>query len=184
MVRHDSPARPFEASGVVSAEAEARANAETITNEVDENAEETETLIASGQRTPGPHVGAREKAPPSLVGMAAVGAGAAILVVGAVLFFTRPGHVTTDPLPPAAPSALVTNEAEPAIVIGGGQRAASTTLSATPAPVDPQVSARPATSAPRRVWTPPPPARRDDCDNPFTVDARGIRHPKPECFKR
>jgi hypothetical protein len=24
----------------------------------------------------------------------------------------------------------------------------------------------------------------NDCDNPFTVDARGIRHPKPQCFTK
>ena len=180
MVRHDSPARPFEASGVVSAEEQARADAEGD----DEHAEETATLIAqSSQRTPGPHVASRRTTQPSLLGMAAVGAGAAILLVGSVLFFTRPGQ-SSEPQPPTQTNAPASSaEAEPAIVIGGGQRASTTMSSATAIPPPAETSAKAAASAPRRVWTPPPP-RRDDCDNPFTVDARGIRHPKPECFKR
>jgi serine/threonine-protein kinase len=29
-----------------------------------------------------------------------------------------------------------------------------------------------------------PTSQPDECENPFTVDSRGIRHPKPQCFKR
>jgi serine/threonine-protein kinase len=54
---------------------------------------------------------------------------------------------------------------------GGGVRSGVTTVgSATRPRVSPAVTA-----------TQPP---HDDCDNPFTVDARGIRHPKPQCFNK
>lgn len=191
LVRHDSPARAFEASGVVSADPDPRGEAPTLSNEAEPPPEETETLIAQS----GHHAVAEAVESPrrSLVGYAALGAGAAILVVGALLFFAKPpvkddGETTT---PPEAPTASASaQEPEPAIVIVGGQRspsASATEKAPPPQNPEPPPSARASASAVRR-WTPPPPTpqppKRDDCDNPFTVDSRGIRHPKPECFKR
>lgn len=74
---------------------------------------------------------------------------------------------------------------EPAIVLGGAARTASPSAAPPPpavtaqAPVTPAVAAPPS-AKPKASATPP----KDDCENPFVVDARGIRHPKPHCFKK
>jgi serine/threonine-protein kinase len=183
LVRHDSPGTAFEASGVVPAEeAEAQALAPN-----EEGLEETETLTAQPKvHVPDEAAPAREKPQTSLVGMAAVGAGAAILMLGLVLFFLRPLHPAAEPPPAPTPSAAApsaSTDPEPAIVIGGTQRSGTESKGAVPAS---DTSARAAASTNKRGPTPPAPlpARRDDCENPFYVDAKGISHPKPSCFKR
>jgi hypothetical protein len=33
------------------------------------------------------------------------------------------------------------------------------------------------------VAIPSSPPAITDCDNPFVIDSKGVRHPKPHCFK-
>jgi eukaryotic-like serine/threonine-protein kinase len=66
--------------------------------------------------------------------------------------------------------------------------------SATPAPESSDTApiglavsrSAPSASAPpiARPLLAPVPKAANDCDDPFTVDAKGARHPKPYCFKR
>jgi serine/threonine-protein kinase len=138
------------------------------------------------------------------VGLAVMVVFGLLLVGGGVLFGMRWIQTSADPVE-AAPAASTPAEAESAIVIGaqrnapGGARTASTASAATAATAASAATATsggvsttpgtattaviPATSARgiRPGGTTPP---HDECENPFTVDARGIRHPKPQCFKQ
>jgi hypothetical protein len=106
----------------------------------------------------------------------------ALLVGGLLLFGMRwmqlQTEATSEPVPP--PAASESNE--PAIVIGG-QRVvpggSASAASSAPKPVVTAVSA-PSTKPTASVAAP---THDSDCDNPFVVDSRGIRHPKPQCFK-
>jgi eukaryotic-like serine/threonine-protein kinase len=69
--------------------------------------------------------------------------------------------IAVKPMTSTLPSASV------AVTAPSGKTTTATSASAVPKPVIPVV--RP---------------HVDDCDNPFTVDAKGIRHPKPHCFKK
>ncbi len=112
---------------------------------------------------------------------------AGLLLVGAALLGLRlyqlqhQSDVTAAPAPP--PSA----DHEPAISLGAARSAATTTAAptttSTPAPTP---APRPRTDNPATATTPKPtaPALPSDCDNPFTIDAKGMRHPKPHCFRR
>jgi hypothetical protein len=55
--------------------------------------------------------------------------------------------------------------------VGGGARGGAATVSS---------GTRTRVGTAGTATTPP----HDDCDNPFTVDSRGIRHPKPQCFNK
>lgn len=57
-------------------------------------------------------------------------------------------------------------------------RSASPSAKPKPSAVEPP----PTTTPQRPIAAPTPPA--NDCENPFYVDAKGLRHPKPHCFKR
>ena len=198
-MRLDSPSSPIEiSSGVVPTEAnDPRGEATTISNESRSPYaipdDERDTLLGADARLPTPsvldeasvadggHVGGLGR-----VGLALLFLAGLMLLGGGVLFGLRwmqmanESGQTTPPEPSA--SAARPSEAESAIVIGGGQRTppggtAATNTAPTGAPFSPPPSARPrptATSAPVR----------DECENPFTIDARGIRHPKPQCFTK
>lgn len=100
-----------------------------------------------------------------------IAAGAALVVVAVILFAVR-WHQTQQlaaEAPPVEPSSSGSASAAPteaAIVIGN---ATATSLPST-APVTKVQTV----SAPRVT-------RGGDCDVPYTVDARGVRHPKPQC---
>ena len=213
-MRLDSPANPIEvSSGVVPTPGElARAEAPTITNEQRNPFggmpdDERQTLLAAHQRMRAPlpslpetgtdpgvddggHIGGLGR-----VGLAALLLAGIMLLGGGVLFGLRWMQMSneTGAGPEPSASAHTPVESESAIVIGGVQRtppagptpaanAAFTTplttaaASARPVPV-PFGSVRPrtpGTSAPVH----------DECENPMTVDARGIKHPKPQCFTK
>jgi serine/threonine-protein kinase len=135
-----------------------------------------------------------------VAGVAFVGAG--------VLFGMRWVQMSTEPAPAAEPATRLAvplpAESESAIVIGGGQRTPPGGASAAQGATTPATAGTaqggvtgagirggvvPVGSTPVRpivrggtVATAAP--SHDDCDNPFTVDARGIRHPKPQCFNK
>jgi serine/threonine protein kinase len=147
--------------------------------------EDQRPTIALDSRTPEVSLFDPQEATPrsraSLVAMLLAGA---ILVGGAALFGLRwmelaAGDGATEPS--AAPS---DSSSEQAIVLGGQRSSTpSPTSSVKAAPAQPAPSASAAPSAhPSAAAAPPAPAR-DECENPFIVDSRGIRHPKPQCFK-
>ncbi|MDB5217745.1 MAG: serine/threonine protein kinase [Myxococcaceae bacterium] len=201
MIRRDSPVPREVTSGVVAtADDDGRDQAPTISNE-DRGADERETLLAPSHRTPAPSVlehdaheldDEGEHARPS-IGLVAMALGGLVFVVAGVLFGMR--WVSTDPTAAAAPatSASVTtpSESESAIVIGESQRNAPA-AAVTQVQPQPQPQPQPAPTAiattvtrPRgNPTTAPAVPPHDECDNPFTVDARGIRHPKPQCFNK
>jgi serine/threonine protein kinase len=191
-----------------------RDQAATINNEKNGSIadDERETLLGSSRRTPLPavleHADAREgnddHGRPRIGLVAMVIAGVAFVGAG-VLFGMRWVQMSTDPAPIAEPAVHqavpVPAESESAIVIGGGQRTppggSSAAIPATAITTTPIVrgGAAPVTSAgagggtgtrttPRATAAPTAAPPHDDCDNPFTVDARGIRHPKPQCFNK
>ncbi len=117
----------------------------------------------------------QEAAPHSRAGLVAMVLAGILLLGGAALFGLRWMQLQSeDP----APSDSSDPGPPPAIAISNAARI-------PPAPsAQPSASAS-ATSKPVPSHTPPHVgAVHDDCENPFTVDARGIRHPKPQCFKR
>jgi serine/threonine protein kinase len=201
MIRRDSPVPREVTSGVVAtADDDGRDQAPTISNE-DRGADERETLLAPSHRTPAPSVlehdpheldDEGEHARPS-IGLVAMALGGLVFVVGGVLFGMR--WVSTDPTAAAAPAASASvatpSESESAIVIGESQRNAPATA-VTQVQTQPQPQPQPAPTAiattvtrPRgNPTTAPAVPVHDECDNPFTVDARGIRHPKPQCFNK
>lgn len=138
-------------------------------------------------------------------------AGAAVLLVlggaGAAVVATRIGAATSAPV--AAATGLPSSAAVPAETPASAQPEpsapvpappdtglapppASTTTpavsdksSATAPRTSPPSTARPrAVPPPASASSPSPPAVTDDCANPFTVDAQGIRHPKLHCLSR
>jgi serine/threonine protein kinase len=202
MMRRDSPVPREVTSGVVAtADDDGRDQAPTLSNE-DRGADERETLLAPSNRLLAPSIyedaheldddrDADQGRP--RIGLVAMAIGGLVFVVGGVLFGMR--WVSTDPtaavtpVTPALSSMPATPaESESAIVIGESQRnppAVAATLVAPPPTMAPAVTAVAPTTRPRGNPTAAPAAPpRDECDNPFTVDARGIRHPKPQCFNK
>ncbi len=198
--RRDSPVPGEVRSGVRSTDDDGRDQAPTISNETGTPADERETLLATSHRTPTGSVLDEEDiddddhARPR-VGLVAMAIGGLVFIVGGALFGMR--WVSTDAGTMAAPTtgASATNaaagattpaESESAIVIGESLRnappqgAGAGSASATGSAAVGAVGAR--TRPVSTGFVPPPP--HDECDNPFTVDARGIRHPKPQCFKK
>ncbi|MDB5214577.1 MAG: serine/threonine protein kinase [Myxococcaceae bacterium] len=198
MMRRDSPVPREVTSGVVAtdgADDDGRDQAPTISNEDRSAADERETLLAPSNRIPAPSAvydeadDDREQGRPR-IGLVAMAIGGLVFVIGGALFGMR--WVSTDPTAAVAPATPALSSApaenESAIVIGGSQRnppavtAVPVAQSLTPAPA-PTVIAT--TTRPRGNSTTAPAAPvHDECDNPFTVDARGIRHPKPQCFNK
>ena len=197
MMRRDSPVPREVTSGVVATDGpddDGRDQAPTISNE-DRGGDERETLLAPSNRTPAPSVvydeldDDREQARPR-IGLVAMAVGGLVFVVGGVLFGMR--WVSTDPTAVVAPATPALSsapaESESAIVIAGGQRN-TPAVTATPVAAVPTTPPAPTviatTTRPRANATTAPTApAHDECDNPFTVDARGIRHPKPQCFNK
>ncbi|MBX3205614.1 MAG: serine/threonine protein kinase [Labilithrix sp.] len=102
-------------------------------------------------------------------------AAALLLIGGGLLAFRLIQLQQTADTP--APVTAASVEHEPAISLELS-RSASASASAPPVPA-PRPRVDPPVVAPK-----PPPTTNNDCDNPFTVDAKGLRHPKPHCFKR
>jgi len=213
-LRRDSPSSPIEVtSGVVPTDSQVdeRERGLGITNEDRGSVadDERETLLATSHRTPTPSVldeRERDHGRPR-IGLVAMAIAGVVFVGGGVLFGMRWVQMSTDPgtgSDPSVPSVSPTPaESESAIVIGGSQRNPPPTTGganngAPPSPanaggmasagsavgVAPRFTTPlPASSGVRPRATAPAPAH-DDCDNPFTVDSRGIRHPKPQCFNK
>jgi serine/threonine protein kinase len=200
MMRRESPVPREVTSGVVAtdgADDDGRDQAPTISNEGVHD-DERETLLATSNRAPTASVldedgqDDDDHARPR-IGLVAMAIGGLVFVVGGVLFGMR--WVSTDPNTTVTPAATTTTavpaESESAIVIGESLRNPPAVAPVVaPAAVAPMVSATAAATtmattrsrgAPTGAVTPP---RNDECDNPFTVDARGIRHPKPQCFNK
>lgn len=172
--------------------------------------DERATLLATSPRAPTPsmvdsamnpvvadggHIGGLGR-----VGLAALVLAGLMLLGGGVLFGLRWMQLSNetaaaggDPTTPSRSPA----ESESAIVIGGVQRnppggpaGAGGTATATMAPfgtVAPTGSVVRGVPVPVSSGRPRPPgsaALHDECENPFVVDARGIRHPKPQCFTK
>jgi serine/threonine protein kinase len=198
MMRRDSPVPREVTSGVVTtADDDGRDQAPTISNE-HRGADERETLLAPSNRT-----GAYEDAHDAndldddgdegrpRIGLVAMAIGGLVFVVGGVLFGMR--WVSTDPTAAMAPvtpaSSSMPAESESAIVIGESQRnppaVTATVVAPPPTMAAPAVTAvAPTTRTRGNPTTAPAAPAHDECDNPFTVDARGIRHPKPQCFNK
>jgi serine/threonine-protein kinase len=182
-MHRDSPAPLEVASGVHQATIETpyEVRGESIPDD------ERATVVAESERRPPPE----ESAAParSSIGIVAVVV-AVVLVLGfGALFVIRVMQMNADAVtsPGAEPSAPPSDSAsEPAIVIGGAQRTAPTGAAATAGVTTTSTtsSAKPTAIAPARTATAPPPPPHDECEVPFVVDSRGIRHPKPQCFKR
>jgi hypothetical protein len=125
------------------------------------------TLRSQGSETPVEVALARKKS--SRLGAVLALVGALLLVAGAGLLALRLVQLRSEAASVAPPPA---ESSEPAISLG-----ISRTASAAPAsPSGPKTKAE----APTRSGSAP----ANDCDTPFTVDARGVRHPKPHCTKR
>ncbi len=107
-------------------------------------------------------------------GLLLLGAG----LLGIRLYQLQHQSVETSASPAPPPSA----EHEPAISLGAARSApvASVVPSAPPSPTKPRPVVTTDTSAAAAKSAAPP----SDCDNPFTIDAKGMRHPKPHCFRR
>lgn len=107
----------------------------------------------------------------------ALASGAALLV--AVAFGA--GRVASPPpaAPPPPAPVVVEKPVQPpvgATIVGPTNPPPETTVAATlPPPPPPPVVTPPVQQGPR-------PPRGKDCSNPFRVDARGIKRPRPECF--
>jgi serine/threonine-protein kinase len=205
--RSDPPTpAPLEiSSGVVTTEGgDPRGEAPTISNEQRNPfaipADERKTVLATSTRTPAPsivdsdpdlgvedggHLGGRGR-----IGMAALLLAGLMLLGGGVLFGLRWRQMANETGPAAGSPAdppPTPAESESAIVIGGVQRnppggTASTGVTAAAAATPPSTTTTvPALARPR---VPPTGPVHDECENPFIVDARGIRHPKPQCFTK
>ncbi len=101
-----------------------------------------------------------------------LGAAALLLVAGGALAFRlaqlRAPVSSSAAATSASASASTSAEHEPAIVLEASRSSAP----AASSPAKPAATAAP----PKPTW--------NDCDNPFTIDAKGARHPKPHCFRR
>lgn len=87
---------------------------------------------------------------------------------------TNPGTVDTDAA--ATPSATASASAEPA-----ASETAAASVTAPPTLTAPPNTGKPWRAPPPPVTAvPPPPAKK--CNPPYTVDEKGIKHPKPECY--
>ncbi|MDB4942648.1 MAG: serine/threonine protein kinase [Labilithrix sp.] len=206
MLRVESPSSPMDVrSGVVSTE-DPRGEAVTISNESGAKGpfastpdDERETLLGHDGRaargTPTeagdePELGPSAAPKRHVVGIVMLVVAAFLLLGGGILFGLRWMQMTNDASNAEAANAAgeaagarAPLESESAIVIGGALRnapnggASATSGGSSRAPAVPVPVRAPVAATPSVVV-------RDPCENPFTVDARGIRHPKPECFNK
>lgn len=167
-LRIDSPGTPIEiASGIVPAEMpDARSEAPTITNEASAEDPPPVRLPAPSMVEESTQITLRARA--SLAGWILAGT---LLIASLIAFAARSwqlaAEATAGPEPSATPSAAPN---ESAIVIGGALRV-------------PHPSPSQSGSASPGGW-PRNPTPREDCEDPFMLDAQGVRHPKPQCFRR
>ena len=104
-----------------------------------------------------------------------------LLLLGAGLLAFRLYQLHRQPETIASPAPPASADHEPAISLGAARSAVVTpSVTAAPAP-PPRPKPTVTADAPKSA---PAPAVVNDCDNPFVVDAKGMRHPKPHCFKR
>jgi serine/threonine-protein kinase len=208
-LRRDSPSSPIEVtSGVVPTESQtdARERGLGITDE-DRGSfgdDERETLHAASHRPPALDDRERDHGRPR-IGLVAMALAGVVFVGAGVLFGMRWVQMSTDTGaggdPPVPAVASTPAESESAIVIGGSQRnpppSAAGAVTGSPGAqqaggassaamgISPRFTTQPVASGgvrPRATASAAP--VHDDCDNPFTVDSRGIRHPKPQCFNK
>ena len=204
-LRRNSPSAPLEvSSGVVDVpddepkQPQSDAQAGMRPRPQQDSEEDRDTIAQASVRAPSPSMveEAAEDKRRSRAGRVAMVLAAVLLVGGGVSFGIRWMQLQSengaDPLPSATSSGSA-SPVESAIVIGGPPRtpasAAASASAGTSASAATSATARPAWQQPFVPSSARPPpvksaAPHDDCDNPFTVDARGIRHPKPECFKK
>jgi serine/threonine-protein kinase len=201
LMRRESPVPREVTSGVVATDGadDGRDQAPTISNENHGRDDERETLLAPNNRTPTGSVlddaehDDDDHARPR-IGLVAMAIGGLVFVVAGVLFGMRwvSSDLTAGVAPLTPTSATAPAESESAIVISESQRnppaavAPPPATTTTPPPPPPPVfTGLSGATRPRGNPTGVTPApARDECDNPFTVDARGIRHPKPQCFNK
>jgi len=87
--------------------------------------------------------------------------------------------------PPPAPADAPEVEVAAATASASASAAPSVSVPpATTAAVVPAATARPATGAARPASIAKPAKPSGDCENPFTIDANGVKRPKPQCFGR
>jgi serine/threonine-protein kinase len=191
----ESPRGGSETSGVVPADAEPEDEDEdeddiegpTLKHHASGRQEsvaedERETLVQpTSQREPDLSIyDPNEAAPHSRAGLVLMVLAGILLLGGAALFGLRWMQLKSEEIAPPADS--TDPGPGPAIVLSGAARTSPTPV---PTPSASQ-SAKPSAT----VIVAPPPTHshgttvHDECDNPFITDARGIRHPKPQCFKR
>ena len=196
-MRHDSPASPIEiSSGVRPTDSPSghsipdderatllHANGRSMST-VDEVAPHTDRSPAVGQ-------GRAQQSRLSLVAMVIAGA---LLVAGAATFALRWFQMqSADPQAAADAAIAILPSSEPAVVIEktqrtGGHPSASAGVASPSASASSAAITAPVNSIYRPpVWVKPPPSATttpNECADPFTVDARGVKHPKPQCFKK
>jgi serine/threonine-protein kinase len=161
MMRRDSPINPIEVtSGIVPTDG--RDQAPTISNEHFRRGDEQET---QGAERPGAPSAIVDRGPPqaqSRIGLTAMLIAGVVFVGLGVLLGMRWVQMSADPVNRAEPGVSLTPaapaESESAIVI------------------DVQRSGSPASAKGARA--------HDECDPPFTLDSRGLRHAKPQCFAK
>ena len=92
---------------------------------------------------------------------------------------TQPG-AAPPPSAPASPSALVPSSSPSA----PGSTPSPPASTSTPTPTSIAATAATASGKPSKKPPPAPTKKKPaiDCTNPFTIDDRGIRVPRPECF--
>jgi serine/threonine-protein kinase len=132
-------------------------------------------------------------APRRLRRRARASAVAALVLVslGATFWFAR-WSLHADNASPRQPAPSPSYAAASGLPSNATPEAASLPLANAPTPVDSSPSSQPpdtpqsvSAAAPSRAAAAPArtaPPRRIDCRNPFSVDARGYRVPRPECF--
>lgn len=130
------------------------------------NQDDVETLLDPRQRT---------RSPPWIAGAVAL---FAVFGLATLVFALRSRPVDVSDLPPPAPSAVDVPLAP--VVPASAEAAAVSPATVLPSSVS---AVPPEGSAKAKVRTPPaqPPKKRD-CSSPFTIDAKGVKVPKPECF--
>ena len=135
-----------------------------------------------------------EAAPHSRAGLVAMVLAGILLLGGAVLFGLRWMQLQAEEAASAESADQPPAPATPASAIAlSGAARTPPPASASPAPSASAsaagAQANASTSAPAKTIGAGAHSAHggnahDDCENPFVVDARGIRHPKPQCFRR
>ncbi len=165
-------------SGVVPSDRDEAAGASDEADATSaERDDERETMLASDPQTPSATVRPRaayqaRALPHGAKRILAIVMGGVVVLGGSLLFKIRWAQTAPDPAPTRAPTAegaTTPAESESAIVIGVQRN-------------PPIATATGSGRSPRGVVSGS--LSREECDTPFTVDARGTRHPKPQCLTK